>query len=58
VQDHRSLGADASGDLMIVPPVEDVAAEVDDKAWLNDGDVDDADDNLAHDGPSGSTGSR
>jgi hypothetical protein len=31
---------------------------VDDKAWLNDGDVDDADDNLAHDGPSGGTGSR
>jgi len=43
---------------MIVPPVEDLAAEVDDKAWPIDGDVGDADDNPAHDGPSGGTGSR
>ena len=43
---------------MIVPPIEDVAAEVGDKAWSIDGDVGDADDNPAHDGPSGGTGSR
>jgi hypothetical protein len=43
---------------MIVLPVEDVVAKVDDQAWLIDEDVGDADDNLAHDGLTGGTGSR
>jgi hypothetical protein len=43
---------------MIVPPMEYIAAEVDDKPWPIDGDVGDANDNPAHDGPSDDTGSR
>ena len=44
--------------FVIVPLMEDVVTEVGDKAWPIDGDFGDANDNPAHDGPSGGTESR